>query len=493
MNFYDLTLAEASLFENYKSKGYDDLLTALRLADEKIISDIYKTKGEWTRKNLSSVKRSINTEIGNAYGGLFESMQDESVETAQIVLGASLGKIGADLPKAVIDDLIGSKRLIRMSEESVYEFKELFGLTSNNHARQLRVLISSGVAQGKTVNQIIRDYNIKSDKLSKGQLKSNIFTVIANSRDEGRYVAYKQLEDEGIIEAYLYDATLDSSTTIYCREHDQRKYFDKIENIQSEIKVHANCRSIFRPIPLLDQEGSTRASQIGETEELPYSQWYAKQSDSFKKSTLTNRRYNAYLKGNFKVSGLSDLNKKVPIETIRKELMSKSKGLPTPSINLDVNKKLSKSQLESITKMDDLEAITQFNKTEHAGVFKPDGTKVFAKKGGKKSVNFSGVESLYMQDNILTHNHPDGFTFSPEDLYMAVTTNLKEIRAVGSNYIHRLVRPEKGWESVVSVPSSMLKKAREKSRWADYTEDGKHGAIKEIAEAYNLNYTREPI
>jgi len=313
-NFFNLTRAEASLFENYSSKGYNDVITALILADEKVMSAILKTKGEWTRTKLNEVKALINLEISKSYGGLFEAMQSESVGTAQIVMGASIGNINAELPKGAINFLINSKRDIQG-----YGFKELFDLTSDNHARQLRVLLASGVSQGHTAEQIVRDYGIKSDKLSKGQLRSNIFTNISDSRDAGRYEAYKELEKETGNYCYIYDATLDSNTTQYCRVHDQRVYRKPIEDITGEIKVHFNCRSVFRPCPISDKS-ETRASQIGEVKEQPYESWFNQQSDELKKSTLTNRRYQDYLDKKYKVKGLHDLNKAVPINTAKREL-----------------------------------------------------------------------------------------------------------------------------------------------------------------------------
>ncbi len=310
-NFYDLSLAESSLFENYDSKGYEDLLIALGIADERVISKILGIADDnWTKSNLTHIKNYIEDEIQASYGGLFASMQKESVIAANIVYGASLG-VTATVPTSTINDLINSKRQIQG-----YGFKELFTLTGDNHARQLKVVVSSGVAQGLTSSQIAKEFGIKSTQLSKGQIEGNIFTTIAESRDQGRYDAFKELEKMGVVNAYIYDATLDSGTTIYCRNHDQRVYKQNIAEIEQYIKVHFRCRSVFRPT----QANKTRGSQFGEVENQSYKDWYSKQSNDFKQSTLTNRRYNAYLKGNYEVKGLHDLDKKTSFETIDKQL-----------------------------------------------------------------------------------------------------------------------------------------------------------------------------
>lgn len=56
-------------------------------------------------------------------------------------------------------------------------------------------------------------------------------------------------------------------------------------------------------------------------------------------------------------------------------------------------------------------------------------------------VSYTYKEAKRMRDAVLTHNHPDsGGTFSPADLRCAVSTGLKEIRAVDKHYTYSLVR-----------------------------------------------------
>jgi len=315
MDYLDLMYMESSLFENYVPKSYDDLLLALKVADEKIMSRIAATSGEWTKSELTKMKALIDYEINNTYGGIFEGMQEESVDAAKVVMSATLGAT-ADLPLHTIKDLLNSKRNIQG-----YTFVELFKLPEANHARQLRVLLASGVAQGMTAQQIAREYGIKSDQLSKGQIKTNIYTTISDARDQGRYEAFKILENQGVSKGYIYDATLDSGTTVYCRDMDQKRFHKKIEDIQHLINTHFNERSRFRPIPLVDTlTGGTRPSKAGEVPEQSYESWYLQQSKSFQKSTLSNRKYNAFLKDKYKVKSIVDIDKVVEAETVKKYL-----------------------------------------------------------------------------------------------------------------------------------------------------------------------------
>jgi len=308
IDYFDLSLREASLYENYQSKGYSDLLISLKIADERIAQKILSTNGEWTKTRLKEVKRLVNDEINQAYGGLFAQTGKDSVAVAQIVADATLGTL-ATIPTATLNDLISSTRPIRMSEEAVYTFKELLGISQDNHARSLRTLISSGVAQGLTAEQIVREFKIKSTKLSKGQLRSNIFTIITNSRATGRYTAYKELEKAENHKGYIYSAKLDNRTSDYCSSHHNKRYYKPIEEISHLIHVHGNCRSQFIAISRLE---------INESEMQEYNEWYEKQSTEFKKSTLSKFSYEQYNKGNYLVNGLSDLNRSTSLATIKK-------------------------------------------------------------------------------------------------------------------------------------------------------------------------------
>jgi NAD+--asparagine ADP-ribosyltransferase len=84
-------------------------------------------------------------------------------------------------------------------------------------------------------------------------------------------------------------------------------------------------------------------------------------------------------------------------------------------------------------------------KTEKVVVFADDGTIVFEKAGDKSSVAFTAGELRLFKNNILTHNHPRGSSFSMDDVAIATIWNLKGIRACGSQYRYYLNRPASGW------------------------------------------------
>ena len=69
---------------------------------------------------------------------------------------------------------------------------------------------------------------------------------------------------------------------------------------------------------------------------------------------------------------------------------------------------------------------------EEAYLYDQKGNVLLHKTGLRNEVSFSDAEIALMKNGILTHNHPLGTTFSPDDIYMAIVGNLQEIRAVTS-------------------------------------------------------------
>jgi hypothetical protein len=305
MTLFDKIILLETLFENYKSSSYDDLLVALKVADANIIDRLARTKGEWTRTRLLEIKKLINDEITKSYGGLFEHLQDENAKIGDLVYSYIAG---TSIPKSTVQAIVNSNRNIQG-----YTFKELFKITEDNHARQLRVLVASGVAQGRSIDGIISDYQIKSDKLSRANIRTNINTLVAETKTIAKNKAF---EDEfgDVIEGWVYNATLDNSTSIWCRERDNRRY-KTLEDINKDLHSHFNCRSVV--IPLTDDEDENkRASQFGEVGGLSYEDWFLSLPKAIQRSTLTSRQYEALLKDRYNVKSLNDITKGLKLETI---------------------------------------------------------------------------------------------------------------------------------------------------------------------------------
>ncbi|MFZ3171958.1 MAG: hypothetical protein WA118_08265 [Carboxydocellales bacterium] len=83
--------------------------------------------------------------------------------------------------------------------------------------------------------------------------------------------------------------------------------------------------------------------------------------------------------------------------------------------------------------------------TEKCFLFDSSGSIILEKEGATDHINFTPSELMKFNDNTFTHNHPGGTSLSPADIAVATTWNLKEIRAVGSQYKYSVVRPPQGW------------------------------------------------
>ncbi len=306
MQFNDQALTEESLFYLYKSKGYNDTRIALELALEKINSKILKIGDTPTRKQLLDTKQLIQDEISASYGGLFEQMKEESLQSAMAVNAPYLLEFtAAVLPTKTIDYLTNSKR-----EILGYEFKDLFKLTEDNHIRQLKVILASGVSQGMPATQIIKDMSIKNEALIKSQLYSAVITTIKDAREVSTYSTYEQLERMGVAIGYQSLATLDSRTSEICRELDNKKYFMRIQDVPNKPPRHFRCRSKLTPITSNGYETGKRASIDGEIPDMSYGEWFATKDDGFQLKTLGKTKYDAYKQGLYKVNGVADLRAK---------------------------------------------------------------------------------------------------------------------------------------------------------------------------------------
>jgi len=303
MNFEDTALTSETLWSLYASKGYNDTRISLELALEHINAKIAKLGDTPTRKQLNELKAMITDEITASYGGLFEQVGQESVQSSIITNAPYLLEFStAVLPQKTLDYLISGKR-----EILGYEFKDLFKLTEENHIRQLRVTLASGVSQGMPTNQIIREMGIKNEALTKNQLYSAVQSTISDARMVSLYDSYEAMEKLGVVIGYEFDATLDGRTSEICRENDHRRFFGKVKDMPNKPKLHFRCRSTLKPITSNEYQSETRASMDGVIKNQSYGEWFQTKDAAFQLKVLGRTKYDAYKKGIYKVNGIADL------------------------------------------------------------------------------------------------------------------------------------------------------------------------------------------
>lgn len=314
MDLLDKTVLLSTLFENYKGKSYSTFLIALKEADSNIIEQLAKTKGIWTTKRLKDIRALITKEIGLAYGGLFADLKEEIPDVANLTYGFIAGVTQPQLNKTFLNSLINNDKEIQPN----YTFEKLFKTDNKNHVKALKVVLNNGVSQGQSIDAIIRNYEIKADKLSKGQVRTSVNTVISQTLGDSKVPAYEELQDLGVVKGYVYTAVLDLSTSRYCINHDGRKY-KTIEEINAVLYSHFNCRSI--EVALTGNKiNDARASKFGQVNGETYETWFKKLPEDVQKSTLTGRQYKAYLDGSFKVESIVDISKVQSLGMIQKTI-----------------------------------------------------------------------------------------------------------------------------------------------------------------------------
>lgn len=96
------------------------------------------------------------------------------------------------------------------------------------------------------------------------------------------------------------------------------------------------------------------------------------------------------------------------------------------------------------------------NKEEHAILYDSNGNRLFKKQGKADEIEYSYAETLLMGDGVLTHNHPGGGSFSPDDIDMLRHTGLYELRAIGRDGVYVLRRPS-AWPEEINTLDKIMK------------------------------------
>lgn len=250
------------------------------------------------------------------------------------------------------------------------------------------------------------------------------------------------------------------------KEYSGKKY-TKYEALQKQRRMETAMRAQRQKIKLLEEGGadeddiiSARCRYRGTSAE------YARFSNAM---DLPEQLDRVYIDGLGAV-GKGKYTKKV-LKTESDNDIIHSKGTINKSVHSQSNKQsFSRTHNEQVfrdgsnafseeakTKLYQCERIIAGNKYESAIIYDKNGNMVFKKKGNANSVSFTVEESKKMKGCVLTHNHPDGSVFSPEDINMLRVGDLSEIRACNKNGTFILRRCDK-WHKDISD----LKKLDEK-------------------------------
>lgn len=174
---------------------------------------------------------------------------------------------------------------------------------------------------------------------------------------------------------------------------------------------------------------------------------------------------------------MGNISKNIPVQEV--VTIQKAKRIKTDAEIADIKKKWNERKLYN--KITNTENEIRLNKKFETGVvLDRNGNVVIDKRGAKYSVEFTDEECAKMKDCIFTHNHPRGWqepekslgrignSFSPADMYLAITHNVSEMRAVTPNYTFIMKRPEEGWGIIISKFEKLVNQENNKLR-AEFT------------------------
>lgn len=154
------------------------------------------------------------------------------------------------------------------------------------------------------------------------------------------------------------------------------------------------------------------------------------------------------------------------------------------------------------------EKIIRGLKKEKAILYDASGSRVFQKNGAEHSVKFTQDEIKKMHGGVLTHNHPEGASFSPADINMMRISGLKEIRAVGRDGVYVLKQPNE-WDEKLGNLGEIKKQYAEiekeledtMTKWAqdnlelisveDYQIRYQDAIMRTLSERFGLEYEME--
>jgi hypothetical protein len=150
-----------------------------------------------------------------------------------------------------------------------------------------------------------------------------------------------------------------------------------------------------------------------------------------------------------------------------------------------------------------LENAIRHNPVETGAFFRSDGSLITKKVGTATHVHFDKHELTDTAGSLFTHNHPNGFSFSREDLEQAIDIGLVELRAV-TDYCRYILHPKGNWPTFDKIEQGLLQHApaalQEVQTMAQSCQLSNSDTDKEIqhrlwvlvSNDLNLHYEREP-
>lgn len=183
---------------------------------------------------------------------------------------------------------------------------EMIAKFSSANKKQIKIAIQSGILEGKTSTELVRDIR----RLTKKRTQSQAYAVVRTSSNavatEARSEVYKANSD--VLEGVEWVSVLDSNTTLECARRDGIIY--PVDD-HPPCPRHWNCRSLYVPkvkdLFSLPIKGGTRASVNGPvSSKTQYSKWINRQPAAFQDEFLGKTKGALLRRGDLKLDQFVD-------------------------------------------------------------------------------------------------------------------------------------------------------------------------------------------
>lgn len=148
----------------------------------------------------------------------------------------------------------------------------------------------------------------------------------------------------------------------------------------------------------------------------------------------------------------------------------------------------------------DFELRTRHKKYESGAIVTATGDVLIEKRGGTNMVQWPKHEAAMMRGNILLHNHPEPYSFSPTDIITSLKCGIKEIRANTAQHRHSMVFPPTAGPNDIPLLEAMVAQATKTLQATlsvgavdlkSFQKEGWHYVWTAVAREMGWQYTRD--
>jgi len=260
--------------------------------------------------DIDKLYRNMGAEVSKQVKGAASGLVvDEAQFAAQTVSKVS----SVDFIVPASDALVASVLLSRMNTNSRLSAKtidEAIVQFAGKKADQVNQLIADSLTMGDTTQQIQSKVRGLTGTLQKREMDTVVRTAINHSASVARREVYDRNAD--ILDGYIWIATLDNKTCLYCGSKDQTK----IDSLAGEFPTaHYNCRCTT--VPNVKEEYSLRGFDGGrpsigadgvesQSSSLSYGGWLKKQPAEFVDEALGFERSRLFRSGKISLDKFTD-------------------------------------------------------------------------------------------------------------------------------------------------------------------------------------------